>query len=328
MPMKLRDYALRDRLSFSSRWSSLVRASLCSVVLLPAGSSNVVAEDIHLVGGDVLSVEIIERHDDYIFTHHTALGRIEIEWSRIDSISDPNANTKDDRREILRLAALQDEPPKEWKSHFTLGAAGSFGNTDTQSVNLSINSVRERENEVLKLDLSYFLGMTDGDRTDNRLTAGARQDWLIPDSRWLYFAQGRYDFDEFQSWDYRLGAHGGFGYRWIDEEDFKTTLRAGAGVNKEFNSEDDGARPEALFGISLVWTIGERQSFDLESMIYPDLKETGEFRFVTTANWSLVVDEESNISLTAGVFHEHQSEVDPGIEKDDVKIFIGLQFDF
>lgn len=330
MPVRFRNCLLHARPSIASPWLCLTPVSLCWAVLLSTGSSKVKAEDIHLVGGDVLSVEIIERNDDLVIAHHEALGRLEIEWSRIDFISGPIGNTDTDgnRREIPRLAALQDESPKVWESHFTLGAVGSFGNTDTQSVTLSINSVRERENEVLKLDLSYYLGMTDGDRTDNRLTAGARQDWLIPDSRWLYFAQGRYDFDEFQSWDYRLGAHAGIGYKWIDEEDFKATLRAGAGVNKEFNSDDDGYRPEALAGISLEWTLSEKQSFNLESMIYPDLEETGEFRLITTANWSLMVDEESNISLTAGVFYEHQSEVDTGIEKDDVKIHVGLQFNF
>ena len=34
------------------------------------------------------------------------------------------------------------------------------------------------------------------------------------------------------------------------------------------------------------------------------------------------------MSLTAGVFHEYQSDVDPDIDKNDVKVFVGLKFEF
>ena len=124
------------------------------------------------------------------------------------------------------------------------------------------------------------------------------------------------------------GGHGGIGYKWIEEAEFKATLRGGLGVSKEWGSEDQDIRPEALVGISIDWSISDKQSIDFVSTIFPDLEETGEFRLVTTANWSLMMDEQANMSLTAGVFHEYQSDVDPGIDKSDVKIFAGLQFDF
>jgi hypothetical protein len=39
------------------------------------------------------------------------------------------------------------------------------------------------------------------------------------------------------------------------------------------------------------------------------------------------MDEEMNLSLTAGVRHEHQSQVDPGDDKNDLRIYAGLQID-
>ena len=34
------------------------------------------------------------------------------------------------------------------------------------------------------------------------------------------------------------------------------------------------------------------------------------------------------MSLTAGMQHEHQTRVDPGREKDDFRLFAGVQYDF
>ena len=66
----------------------------------------------------------------------------------------------------------------------------------------------------------------------------------------------------------------------------------------------------------------------MDSTIYPDLDNTGEFRTLTNANWSALLDEETSMSLTAGLFHEYQSDVPSDVDKNDVKLFVGLKFDF
>ena len=49
---------------------------------------------------------------------------------------------------------------------------------------------------------------------------------------------------------------------------------------------------------------------------------------VTNAGWKLDLDAETNMSLTAGLRWEHQSDVDPSSDEDDLDVFAGLGFDF
>ena len=302
-----------------------IRLMLAPALLL---ASTTAAEEIELTGGDHLTGTIVQQDAERIVIEHSALGRLEIALNQVLSI-DGEADAA--AWEPVAPAMLADEAPedeKEWKSQFQLGLSASAGNTDAQSFHAGIRSVRESESDKTTLNAHYYYGASDGDRDTNKLTAGVLQDWLVPDSRWLYFAQGRYDFDEFQSWEHRLGAHGGVGYRLIDEDDLKLTLRGGGGVVKEFGSQNEDLRPEGLLGADLAWQISKRQSLTAATTVYPDLSEMGEYRAVSGAGWSVLVDEESNMSLIVGLEHEYQSQTDPGIKKNDFRIVAGLQFDF
>lgn len=336
----------------SKRFMIPIRLSVLAVGSLVFSASlttSVKADEVHLKGGNSLEVTILERFNDRIVVHHVDLGRLEIARDRIVSIViepglDEHRTTHETSSHPSSLGAIQDnpapgkapapgieptpEPVREWQSQFTLGLSGSFGNTDTQSFNVGITSVRTRDDEIASFDLSYYYGATNGDREDNRFSTGLRNDWLVPDSPWRLFAQGRFDADEFQSWDHRVGVHVGPGYLLVDQEDVKLTVRVGLGVIKEFGSIDEDLRPEALFGADLAWSVSKKQTFTLGTTIFPDLEETGEFRAVTNINWSLLLDDQRNMSVTAGLFHEYQSDVDPSVDKNDLKIFAGLKFDF
>jgi len=244
----------------------------------------------------------------------------------MDEVVSPNGD--------VLLAALQDEeaaPPadeSDWKGKFRAGFAGSFGNTDTQSAFASAEGIREKDDQRTTLSAGYYYGASNGDRDDNKLESLARHEWLMPESPWSIFAELQFDYDEFQSWEYRLGAYAGFGYELMREEDFELDGRVGAGAIKEFNSPNDDVRGELLLALVARWQISEKQSLNASTTWYPSLSDGGEFRTVNRADWSVVLDEEMNLSLAAGVRHEYQSEREPGVKADDVKITVGLQFDF
>lgn len=287
-------------------------------------ASPILAEEIELENGDMLTGMIIEQNDERLVLDHDALGRLEIALDRVISIG----ASEEAPASPTMLSEEDGEDEKEWKSSFKLGLNSSFGNTDTQGFSAGAKSFREGESDKTTLDAHYYYSASDGDRDTNKFTAGVLQDWFVPDSRWLYFAQGRYDYDEFQSWEHRLGAHGGVGYRLIEKDDLTLTLRGGGGVIKEFGSENEDLRPEGLLGADLTWQISPNQSFTAATTIYPDLSEGGEFRSVSSAEWSAMIDEDSNMSVFARLEHEYQSKVDPGVDENDFRIVAGLQFDF
>ncbi|UCD76675.1 MAG: DUF481 domain-containing protein [Phycisphaerales bacterium] len=305
----------------------IVGPSVAGLLLaaIPANGDEVV-----LAGGDTLSGKVVQHTADAVVLDHAVLGRMTIPAIEIQSIVDSADRTGPyaELQEEAAEAVAEAEMPKEWKSRFELALGGSFGNTDSQAFRTGVVSKRESESDRTALDASYFYGASDGDRTDNRFTAGILHDWLFPESPWFLFADGRYDYDEFKSWEHRISAHIGPGYELIKKEDFTLNLRAGIGVVKEFGSDNDDFRPEAMFGGDFAWQISERQSLEGSTMIYPDLDDTGEFRTFSRLNWAMLVDPDSNMSLTAGLEHEYQSKVDPGVDENDLRIFAGLMFDF
>ncbi len=298
-------------------------------IIVPAAAS----DEILLTGGDRLVGEIIERTGDVVVLSHPVLGRLEVPVGAIVRIV---SDDKDDDRKpgdpVVPSPAAPDAPPPPappaWTSRFRLGAGGSFGNTDTQTFNADATATRKRDDARTTLDAAYRFGSSDGDRTDNRFSAGIEHDWLRPDSRWFSFASARYDFDEFQSWEHRFGGHAGLGYEVWDTERLSLILRAGGGVVQELGSRDEDLRPEGLLGADLAWQMSARQSLEVGTRFHPDLADAPEFRTVSSISWSWLVNDEAKMSLHTGVEHEYQSVVDPGKDHNDWRIIAGLQFDF
>jgi putative salt-induced outer membrane protein YdiY len=306
------------------------------------------ADVIRLPSGEVLkNVTILETTDDVIRFAHPLLGDLTV--PRAGVIIEPDlpenkeppapaaaegaASVEPDvaiPTPIEAPAAVEPPPPppKEWKFKLVLAAALTEGNTENGSGTGLFEAAREQEETKLLLDTGYFFAQSNGDRTTNRYTAGFRHDWLNPGSKWFFFADGRYDWDEFQSWDQRANAHAGIGYRLIEPPKFKLNLLAGLGAVKEWGSDNTDLRPEALVGIEGQYDFTDKHSVKFDSTIFPDLNDLGEYRWVNNMAWSWLLETDEKLSLTAGLQHEYQSQVDEGREKNDLRLYAGLQLDW
>lgn len=225
-------------------------------------------------------------------------------------------------------ADAEDLSKPEWDSKLNLGLNLASGNTEQTGFAATIVTTRSTDQTLLRLDAGYFYATQDGDETANRFTSGINNDWLMPDSRWLYFAGGRYDMDEFRSFDHRISANAGVGYEFIKRDNLSITLRAGAGGFKEIGSDRNEFVPEGLLGADVDWQIADNQSFVASTRIFPDFSNSGEFRTFTTAGWKLDIDKADGLSFSINAIHEYISDVDPGIEKADLQLFAGLTYDF
>ncbi len=280
-----------------------------------------VGAEITLSSGETIQAEIIELTATEVRLRHAVLGELTLDRGQITL----------PRHETPALAMLQDaetEAPKEWHTSVVVGGGLATGNTENANLAATIVATRENDETKTVLDAGYFFSSSDSDRTDNKATVGIVHDWFIPDSKWFYFADARLDYDEFQSWEERLSGHVGVGYELAKNDDFWLTGRVGLGAITEFNSPNEDVRLEALAGLDGAWQITAKQALEFSTTIYPDLDETGEFRWVSAVGWSVLLDEEMNLSLKAGVADEYQSLVAPGIKHNDLRAFAGLQFDF
>lgn len=305
------------------RPSVLAGAMLAAAMTLAAAG----ATEIRLTSGETLRGEVIDVTDESILMRHPIMGELTIPREHLAGAD--NGAREDDPR----LAALQDEPAAEpldpkWSFKLTLAASATTGNSETMNFTGLFNASRETERLNTVIDAGYFFAESDNESSENKFTAGLRNDWQNPDSDWFFFATGRYDYDDFQSWDQRVSGHVGVGYKLIKPDPLKLNLLAGIGAVKEWGSENDDVRPEGLFGVEGAWQIAEKHELTFSSTIYPDLDDVGEFRMLNTLAWTLLLDEQNGLSLSAGLRHEYQSVVDPDRDRNDLRLYAGLQLDF
>jgi len=221
-------------------------------------------------------------------------------------------------------------PPSPWKFKFVLALSGASGNTENLNVSTILTGENKKPTNEFTFDAAFFLATTDGDETDNKFTVGAQNNFLIPGERHFYFVDGRFDYDNFNSWLYRLTGHGGLGYKLVLPEPLALNGLLGIGFNKEWKGINDDIQLEGLLGVEGTWNIAKDHSLVFASKYYPILSDFDPYRWrwVNNLAWSWKINRDNGLSLTAGLTDEYQSEVEAGKEHNDLRVFAGVEWQF
>lgn len=228
--------------------------------------------------------------------------------------------------------AVEEAQPKSflegWKGSIEAGLNGSTGNTERFNFRAGISGDRETDAMRTKASAIYTYANEDGDQTESRVFANLRNDWIINDSPWFLWALGSFEFDEFQDWDMRLTGAVGGGYEFIKND--KTTLlgRLGIGASREIGGSDNTIRPEAVIGGDFTHNFTDRQRFTATADLFPDLSEVGEFRFIGTAAYEILIDPDNGLSLKLGVADRYDSTPGAGQKRNDLDYFLLLVWSF
>jgi hypothetical protein len=254
---------------------------------------------------------------------------------------EPEAESAEAERvgvEPTPIAAPQRKPSVEWRTQLELGLSATAGTSETVRFRSSIRTTRNSPRSTFRFDATYRYAEDRSNRTQNALTTGMFTDWPFPDTPWSVFAQGRYDYSEFQSWDHRLSTGGGFGYRLFDlkrvfddgeEDDYlRLNLRGGAGLRKEWGSRDDDLDPEGIAGFDLGWRMNQFMRLEGGSTYFPTLNRLDDYRIVSNIDWIIDIDWLSGTSIKIGASHEYNAKVDPGISRHDLSIYGTLMINF
>jgi putative salt-induced outer membrane protein YdiY len=262
---------------------------------------------------------------------HAVLGRLSIAADQIDAqalgdaaLPDPPKPAPPPRPGIAGTRVLAG-----WNKQLQLGFTGASGNSDNQDLLAGARGSYADETKRWQFDSGYFRASNDGTETKNQGFAMLLRDFLFPTKKYFAFATTRYDYDQFQEWDHRINLSGGLGYAFIDREKFDLRGRAGFGGTKTFGSPgDDEWVPEAVLGVETEWLPAERQKLTAFTSFYPSLTDGGEFRSLSGIDWSLRISDGLGLSLNLGVQNEYESDVAPGVEKNDLLYRAALLYDF
>ena len=175
----------------------------------------------------------------------------------------------------------------------------------------------------------YRAAKSDGDTTEKRFYAELFKDWLIPGEKYFYFANGRYDWDDFEDWDSRWSGFGGIGYQFIETDEWNLRGRAGVGGNQEMGgTQGDEFTFEALLGIEGDWQIKEGHAFEFSNYLYPSLENASDFRNVTTLDYIVTIDRDKGLSLKFGITNEHDQSAPATSKKNDLTYYASLLWKF
>ncbi|MBX2850239.1 MAG: DUF481 domain-containing protein [Phycisphaeraceae bacterium] len=334
--------------------TSLIQA-VCTATLaaVTCGAS---ADTIELTNGDVLTGTVIEQTDQGVTLDHAILGKITLQAGRIASvkISDakqPAAETKTPDADAKRSEASGTAPdPKateqaaleaaaedrsfwqrfreDWDSKLTLGLNGSTGPTDRQNYRVKFKTGFEDGRDRISFDTSWYYATADGNQSQNQFQANLTKDWLQKDEPWFFFVKGQYKFDNNRSWENRTSAFGGGGYTLTKTEDVEVNTRLGFGGTYEYGSVNDFT-PEALFGGSVVkWHVSERAAIAGQTLYYPSLEDTANFRIESSLEWTYKLDMADGLSLKLGVENEYDSATPNETGNNDVRYYGAVVLSF
>lgn len=211
-----------------------------------------------------------------------------------------------------------------WDHRVEAGLNGSSGNSESLSLHTGYTGSYKSGDHGWKLTTAYDKAKSDGQESRNQFFADLLKDWYWNSSPWIAFVQGRYDWDEFKDWDYRLSASSGAGYEFIDDDTWYLTSRFGLGGNKTYGDTDEEYTREVILALESAWTISKRESVDFKTSYYPSLEEKGEYRNITTFNWKMTMSEQGKLAMKIGLINEYDSLAAPGTEKSDFKYNLSL----
>lgn len=322
------------------------------------------AERVVLQSGEVLQGHIVEQTPEHVVLDHGFLGRLTIPAEQVAAIEPDspqaaptaavpadadNAPAEDAPAEAeppatqttvdlgaaavppaLAAPAPEEKKPSffdDWKASIALGLSGSQGNSETQSFNAHFNASKETPEDRWLVNFAYFLSFNGGERNQNELKADLTKDWLMPESPWFFFAQGIYQYDEFEAWEHRFSGFGGMGYTFVKTDRLEIVARGGLGATYEMGLVDDVV-PEALFGASVLrWQLTDSQTLSASTTYYPALDDISEFRLVSALEWTIKIDQANGLSLKLGINNEYESDVVEG-KHNDFKYYGALVFSF
>lgn len=211
-----------------------------------------------------------------------------------------------------------------WKNEVEAGLNGSSGNSDSLSLHAGYTAAYKDEEDGWKFAAAYDKAKSDGVESRNQFFADLQKDWYWSGSPWFSFAQGRYDWDRFKEWDYRLSASGGAGYEFINNDTWYLTGRFGLGGNKTYGDLEEAFTTEAIVAFNAAWTISERESVEFNTTFYPNLEESGEYRNISAFNWKMKMTDKGSLAMKIGLINEYDSLAPEGTEKSDFKYNLSL----
>lgn len=223
-------------------------------------------------------------------------------------------------------------PVKRWSGAVTATALATRGNSDSESIRISVDALRKGDKNTLTLAAGYALGQTEDATTGESTTnidnwfASAKLDYSFG-PKWYNYALVRVEEDNIANLALRVSPGLGVGYRWINEPNvhFNTEM----GVNYVYENYDNNGTNEHValrFAYHFDKKLNDKVSLVHNVEYLPSVEEIGDF--------NLNADVGIRAQLTENMFSEfkaewrHDASPAPGAESNDLRYTVGVGWKF
>jgi putative salt-induced outer membrane protein len=217
-----------------------------------------------------------------------------------------------------------------WGGFLDTGISVTSGNSQTLNFVLSAKAVRKSPRDTITVYANsvYANNGTNGPTitTANAINGGVRFDMDVNDRLFL-FGFTDFFYDQFQQLDLRNVLGGGLGYHVIKTDATTFDVYGGGGFDQAYYSTPLTIRSGvANVGESFTHAVSKRTSFSERFDFYPNLSETGQYRFLfnTTATTALNSWLGWQVTFNDG----YVSNPPPLIKKNDLLFSTGLRLTF
>jgi putative salt-induced outer membrane protein YdiY len=223
-----------------------------------------------------------------------------------------------------------------WSGLLDTGLSVTRGNSATVAYNLSAKAVRLTSRDKISV-YSTAVYASDDTTPPSRTTAhairgGIRGDFNVSD-RVFVFGFTDFEYDQFQDLNLRNVLGGGLGYHVIKTKNTTFDVFGGGDYEQEFFS-DTTAFPtgltrktaEVVVGEEFDAQIGGRTTLSEKVSLFPNVSDTGEFRFQFDATAATKL--KSWLSWQITYSDRYLSNPLPGLKKNDLLLSTGLRLTF
>ena len=222
------------------------------------------------------------------------------------------------------------------------GAAASFssGNARNSTVNINLDAARITATDKWSM-YGQALFAQSKDKDDNTNTtanlwrAGTRYDHNLNAN---VFAFGGLDLerDQLKHLNLRAGINGGLGYHLIKTPDttwdifgglgYKVDRYSAPGLRIDGDLRRTSTTPELIFGEESTHKLTDTTSFKQRLVVFPNLRDTGEFRAIFDAGLSVAMNKTMN--LTVGFQNRYDSLAQSPAKQNDTLFLAGVNVKF
>ena len=239
-----------------------------------------------------------------------------------------NANSTDP----LIFAAQQSARALQmkWKHSLGFNLTGASGNSESFGLGIRLDSSYGNKMRAYDMYFSYLNSTKEDITIVDETTFG-----LDYDSRFFerlsWYAKTDLENDRLEEVDLRATAALGLKYSWIEEQNYKASLRGGAAFRfEELDSDSVKSLQEPALDLGLEYSHKLKKFLFVESdaSYIPSINDFSDFLFRKDTALMIALSEKQDWKLRSGLAGTYNSTPVPGKEEMDLKYYIRMIYEF